>query len=1204
MKGVGWSVDAHQLTQELAAQVLHKAPYDQLRPNMNFHVSLKRDKKHYRPHAGYGFLTLPTKEIGQIFLSEYGVLGDQGAPLKKFHLHNRLITFTKGHRDECNSEILEKITRMPYIDPKRLKESEDRASRLQSGAIVIGAVQFGWDCRDDAFSIEWESISQRSYALKFDPDRNEIRIAMTQRGSSDIYYIAIRYNQIKFISLDHQESSIYFSLFQPPWFESEHLSANVLANLPGIVGNKQPRQRLPYLPFEDHARVAPYTSIALRLVCSGEADIDTFRDLCADAQMQGKINDWEIQTDYRGLFSAEIIDWYSDWIQELPWEVAFQVEAIIRIMFVDFREMFSLKDKISLMVDEHGNTYASQMLKHFCNRLVAYDDGEGDVEQWFDNAAIEFAKVSKTPSLAPTDGSLFQSLHITITPTTILLEGPVLEQSNRVIRSYGPSNHASFVRVNFVDEGGLAYRFDRDIDGPDFIRRRVGSFLFEGLTIAGQSFSFLAYSQSALKEHAVWFVKPFSDQVHGPVTAKTIIDSLGQFANLKFDKKLIYCPARYAARISQAFTATDASVPVELDEIQMIPDIDTNDEKYIFTDGVGKVSAMLAAEIWNELKRTRKRARKSKTHPKAFQIRFQGSKGMLSVDSKLPGRVLCLRPSMMKFEDAHSRVIEVARAFDRPTPYFLNRPLIVLLEGLGVPFETFKTYQDLAVQQARESVCSTNTAAGLLEGHGLGTSYRLPSVLLSLHKREIRDLFSNSFWKKAMDFAVYHVLRELKYHARIPIPGAWTLVGVADEHNYLQAGEVFACVRPHTGGQPIYLEGDVLVSRSPTIHPGDVQVARAIGVPPPDSPFEKEPLPNTVVFSTKGERPLPSCLGGGDLDGDLYNLLPLNEIPEFTPRSYHEPAQYISAEKKYLDRPSNMRDVAEFVLEFINSDMVGIIAINWLIIADQSPEHILDKDCLTLAQLHSDAVDYPKTGMPVKLDRIPKLKFKQKPDWNAPETINQDSSNYYKSTRALGRLFREIELPSISTAEGTTRRRHRNGRRRAREYQQESDMVVSHSIIEEIEWLVDEAIGNRRWVDEGVQATIEQIYDRYVSELRTICANHTLSHSHSSSLSEEEAFMGTIVAKTSQPRKRKDLISRLREQTDVLVRGVKEELNGDEDTPPEEAIERSSLAWEFALKKGTTFGAQSFSWLALQSVFEAVRDAEAARKEDARRRFY
>ena len=91
------------------------------------------------------------------------------------------------------------------------------------------------------------------------------------------------------------------------------------------------------------------------------------------------------------------------------------------------------------------------------------------------------------------------------------------------------------------------------------------------------------------------------------------------------------------------------------------------------------------------------------------------------------------------------------------------------------------------------------------------------------------------------------------------------------------------------------------------IHPGDVQAVRAIGKPPPGSPFEKEPLPNAVVFSIKGitsflrcvactlkeyrtgDRPIPSKAGGGDLDGDVVSDLTFN-TPTYC--SLKNPVQY------------------------------------------------------------------------------------------------------------------------------------------------------------------------------------------------------------------------------------------------------------------------------------------------------------------------
>ena len=67
-----------------------------------------------------------------------------------------------------------------------------------------------------------------------------------------------------------------------------------------------------------------------------------------------------------------------------------------------------------------------------------------------------------------------------------------------------------------------------------------------------------------------------------------------------------------------------------------------------------------------------------------------------------------------------------------------------------------------------------------------------------------------------------------------------------------------------------------------------------------------------------GGRPLPSYLGGGDLDGDLYNVTDYK--PLHIPRS-RQPAQYTPAERKLLDRPSTMADVADFVVDYINSDV-------------------------------------------------------------------------------------------------------------------------------------------------------------------------------------------------------------------------------------------------------------------------------------------
>lgn len=346
------------------------------------------------------------------------------------------------------------------------------------------------------------------------------------------------------------------------------------------------------------------------------------------------------------------------------------------------------------------------------------------------------------------------------------------------------------------------------------------------------------------------FVKRFNDNHGNLVTADSIIKSLGDFE--KLDRNLIYCPARYAARLSQAFTATDA-VEVTVEEILPIEEICTADGKYQFTDGVGTMSKELSREIYAQLKKTKRRRRmQDNLAPSAYQIRLGGSKGMISVDYKLRGTTICTRPSMTKFDGSDWNTIEIARAFDRPGQYFLNRPLIMLLEGLGVRYEVFEYYQNNAVLETNGARVSLGAAAsGLFDRYGLGTSFRLSSVLLNLEKLGIDDLPGSPFYSKMLDYSINHVLRDLKNHARIPVPGAWTLVGVADVHRYLLPNQIFACVKP-ASGRTIYLQGPVLISRSPTIHPGDAMIVEAIGRPPPGSCFHAEPIPNTVVFSVQG----------------------------------------------------------------------------------------------------------------------------------------------------------------------------------------------------------------------------------------------------------------------------------------------------------------------------------------------------------------
>ncbi|KDQ63790.1 hypothetical protein JAAARDRAFT_120957 [Jaapia argillacea MUCL 33604] len=1163
MKSISWSATVAQVEREIAL-VLHAPDFT---PSssipLNFKVVLFPGQRGSgRLHSGRGKLTLPMESVGTRFLSDYG-----GAePHRTIVVLNRRIQFEKSRKEPRAGEV-EEIRRMPYRDLRAREEQARRTDELQSNSVSVRSLQFGWECRDGVFSPEWERVCSYPCHLTFSEEGRELRIK--QLNPLETLIIAVRFSQIDWVSAvmgQSNEPVLFFSMMSPPLFESELppiLAQGVLAmqgpRFRGTIYDVSPRKRL--TAFDNHhSPIAPYVSLALRVVCQSRQDLVTFRHLCKHAHGLTPTN-FDYPVEHRQLFATPVLEMYNRWLPTLDWPVAFQVEALTYNLTLDVKEMLTLRAPIEELVRDHGSLYASEFLRHFRSEARILYDSE--------------------PIPPTVSDALFDCLRVTVTPTGFHLDGPFPEQSNRVMRKH-PDNHDSFLRVNFVDETLLQFRFDREVDGPGFIKDRVGGALHNGLHIGGRFFQFLAYSQSALKEHAVWFVKEFEDSHLGCVNATTIIRDLGRFDNLAFDQKLIYCPARYGARVSQAFTATDASISVEAEEVLMDNDVERNGS--CFTDGVGTLSLQLAREITKELRAKRRRGRSRRDHPRAFQVRFMGSKGMLSVDHTLSGNAISLRPSMIKFDAPSSLTIEIARAFDRPGKYYLNRPLIMLLEGLGVPYSVFQDLQDVAVREAQESAQSLDRAAKLMEVHGLGTSFRLPSVLHGLHKCQL-DILDDDFYQQSMEFAINHVLRELKHRARIPVNEAqsWTLVGVADTHGFLQEGEIFACVKCLESSQLIFLEGDALISRSPTIHPGDVQVVRAIGRPPPGSPFEKESLPNCVVFSIHGTRSLPSMLGGGDLDGDVYNV---TTFPSLLAKATYEAASYDPAPKKLLDRHSTMEDVADFVVDYINSDVLGIVATNWLIIADQSENGIFDEDCLKLAALHSDAVDYPKSGQPVPLRNIPKLKFKERPDWNAPETLGSSSLQYYQSQRAIGKLFRAIDLPALPEA----RRAANLQRRRLREEHEESldELMEELSLAGEDE---DDPVFM------AVENHLSQLFDQYASQLQSICITHTLSRSRSAMLTEAEAVVGTIVANCSQARKRRDVMSQLREQTAALVSGIRDEISGDDDTTLYEQLERAWLAWRIAIAGQERFGAKSFWWITLGLVFDAVKDLE---EEDRR----
>jgi len=83
------------------------------------------------------------------------------------------------------------------------------------------------------------------------------------------------------------------------------------------------------------------------------------------------------------------------------------------------------------------------------------------------------------------------------------------------------------------------------------------------------------------------------------------------------------------------------------------------------------------------------------------------------------------------------------------------------------------------------------------------------------------------------------------------------------------------------------------------------------------------------------------------------------------PTQTFTPADYPRVEPVDLGREVQKDDMINFFVTFMATDQLGRIAVLHQILADQNESGTLSPDCLKLADMHSTAVDYSKTGISV-----------------------------------------------------------------------------------------------------------------------------------------------------------------------------------------------------------------------------------------------
>ncbi|XP_073020164.1 probable RNA-dependent RNA polymerase 1 isoform X1 [Primulina eburnea] len=674
---------------------------------------------------------------------------------------------------------------------------------------------------------------------------------------------------------------------------------------------------------------------------------------------------------------------------ELPYKILFKICSLVQTGCLPGPKIDTSFYRL-INPQRNNITYIEHALdKLYYLKECCYDPATWLCEQYKKYASSQ--EIPKAPSIRLDDGLVYVH-RVQVTPTKVYFSGPEVNVSNRVLRHYR-DDIDNFIRVSFVDEEwDKMYSTDlspRVATGGENRRtkiyERILSTLKEGIRIGNKKFDFLAFSSSQLRDNSVWMFASSSTR-----TAEDIRRWMGDFRSIRN-------VAKYAARLGQSFGSSTETLSVGRHEIEKIPDIEAfnNGKKYVFSDGIGKISSDFARRV------ALKCGVKGST-PSAFQIRYGGYKGVVGIDPSSCVK-LSLRPSMLKYQSDNTKLDVLA--WSKYQPCFLNRQIITLLSTLGIKDHVFEKKQREAVAQLDDILVDPLRAQEALDLMSPGENTNILKEMLKCgYEPDVEPFLS-----MMLQTFRYSKLLDLRMKARIFVPQARQMMGCLDETGTLEYGQVFvqysgARRRAFNGESSFFdedmsdaydyiISGKVVVAKNPCLHPGDVRVLKAIDVP------RLRHMVDCVVFPRKGTRPHPNECSGSDLDGDIYFVC---WDPDLIPTKQISPMDYDPAPSTQLDHDVTIEEVQEYFTNYIVNDSLGIIANAHTVFADKEPVMAMSNSCIQLAKLFSIAVDFPKTGVPAEIP--PELRVREYPDF-----MEKPDKTTYESERVIGKLHRAVK---------------------------------------------------------------------------------------------------------------------------------------------------------------------------------------------------
>ncbi|CAF4082548.1 unnamed protein product, partial [Rotaria sordida] len=548
------------------------------------------------------------------------------------------------------------------------------------------------------------------------------------------------------------------------------------------------------------------------------------------------------------------------------------------------------------------------------------------------------------------------------------------EQNNIAVRSHSDQSYIRFIEIldkqnikisyKKYDTNRLVEKYD-----PSCLNNKFVSILFDEkldntfiekilvnqILINGEQYHFIGYSNSQLRGRSCYLYAGSIEQT------EQIINDNGDFNKIKNLSKR-------AARIGLLFSSCTPTIHIEQDHVIQIDDIERNG--YTFTDGCGIIGRCLAKQIVPYLNNFKKPILtlnddnhiEENTCPCAFQIRYQGYKGVLMINNDDQDDNIQVRPSMKKFTSTISTCLYVCDdGYSGPKLGFLVKQFIMLLSGLNIPDEIFLKKQEEYFHEIISMCDDMNVAIKYsLYFDRIDLIYHLLSANIQHVQSELKIL-----QKKALES-----VEKLK----IPITKSRLAFGVCDPYGVLKSGEVY--FRPTFNGRQFMIDSKIcFVAKSPSYYLGDIRVLKLT------SYQQLEHLYDVIVFPTKGQRPHPNEIAGSDLDGDKYLICWDNDL---IPKQVNKPMNYNSTAKV---QESEFITRNEMISHFANAkknNQSGIIDNYYNYWANLLG--VNSTQCRRLAELFSEAVDAPKTGQKIRIPAELKPPRKEKQQLNNETT--------------------------------------------------------------------------------------------------------------------------------------------------------------------------------------------------------------------------